>query len=195
MANNLFEDFDPVSSKQWKQKIQFELKGADYNETLIWNSPEDIKVKPFYHKDEFTKAFPVTSKASECKICQNIFVYDIEKSIERALDSINRGAESLRFTIENDSIDIEKLLAKLPLEKVTIYFNLTFLSIDFVKKIETIAKEKNATIFCNLDPIGQLAKDGNWFVTKEKNNFETLNLLSKETTTVSLLSINAALYQ
>jgi hypothetical protein len=28
-------------------KIQFELKGADYNETLIWNSPEDIKVKPF----------------------------------------------------------------------------------------------------------------------------------------------------
>jgi methylmalonyl-CoA mutase len=27
-------------------KIQFELKGADYNETLIWNSPEDIKVKP-----------------------------------------------------------------------------------------------------------------------------------------------------
>jgi methylmalonyl-CoA mutase len=28
MATNLFED--PVSSKQWKQKIQFELKGADY---------------------------------------------------------------------------------------------------------------------------------------------------------------------
>jgi methylmalonyl-CoA mutase len=25
-------------------KKQFELKGADYNETLIWNSPEDIKV-------------------------------------------------------------------------------------------------------------------------------------------------------
>jgi methylmalonyl-CoA mutase len=47
MATNLFDDFDPVSSKQWKQKIQFELKGADYNETLIWNSPEDIKVKPF----------------------------------------------------------------------------------------------------------------------------------------------------
>jgi methylmalonyl-CoA mutase len=34
MTTNLFEDFDPISSKQWKQKIQFEL-GADYNETLI----------------------------------------------------------------------------------------------------------------------------------------------------------------
>ena len=195
MATILFDDFNPVSSKKWKQKVQFELNGADYNETLIWNSPEDIKVKPFYHKDEFTKAYPVSTKASEFKICQNIFVFDIDKSIERALDSINRGAESLRFTIENDSIDIEKLLAKLPLEKITIYFNLTFLSIDFVKKIEIIAKEKNAVIFCNLDPIGQLAKDGNWFVTKEKNNFETLNLLSKVETTTSIISINSALYQ
>jgi methylmalonyl-CoA mutase len=192
---NLFNDFSPISSKQWKQKIQFELNGADYNETLIWNSPEDIKVKPFYHKDEFTKAFPVVTKAGEFKICQNIFVYDFEKSIERALDSLNRGAESLRFTIENESIEITKLLERLPLEKITVYLHLTFISIDFVKKIDAIAKQKNATIFCNLDPIGQLAKDGNWFVTKEKNNFETLNLLSKETTAISLISINAALYQ
>lgn len=195
MADTLFDDFSPISSKQWKQKIQFELKGADYNETLIWNSPEDIQVKPFYHKDEFTKAFSVNTKATEFKICQNIFVHDIEKSIERALDSLNRGADSIRFTIENESIDIVKLLEKLPLEKVTVYFNLAFLSIDFVKKIEEIAKQKNAKIFCNLDPIGQLAKDGNWFVTDEKNNFETLDLLSKETKTISLLSIDAALYQ
>ena len=191
----LFSDFNPVSSQQWKQKIQFELNGADYNETLIWNSPEDIKVKPFYHKDDFSKDFSVETKASEFKICQNIFVFDIEKSIERALDSIHRGAESLRFTIENETVDIVKLLEKLPLEKVTVYFNLTFLSNDFVKKISMFAKNKKVTIFCNLDPIGQLAKDGNWFVTKEKNNFETLNSLSKEADSVSLLSINAALYQ
>ncbi|TRX10572.1 methylmalonyl-CoA mutase subunit beta [Flavobacterium gawalongense] len=195
MTTNLFDDFNPISSKQWKQKIQFELNGADYNEILVWNSPEDIQVKPFYHKDEFKKAFPVTTKATQFKICQNIFVYDFEKSIERALDSLKRGADSLRFTIENESIDITKLLEKLPLEKVTVYFHLSFISIDFVKKIDAFAKKNNTLILCNLDPIGQLAKDGNWFVTKEKNNFETLNLLSKETTTVSLLSINAALYQ
>lgn len=192
---NLFDEFNPVSSKQWKQKIQFELNGADYNETLIWNSPEDIKVKPFYHRDEFLKDFSVVTKASEFKICQNIFVFDIEKSIERALDSINRGAESIRFTVENETIDIAKLLKKLPLEKITVYFNLTFISIDFVKKIDAIAKHENATIFCNLDPIGQLAKEGNWFPAKEKNNFETLNSLSKEVKSVSLISIDAALYQ
>ncbi|SHL95919.1 methylmalonyl-CoA mutase subunit beta [Flavobacterium xanthum] len=195
MAANLFDAFDPISSKQWKQKIQFELKGADYNETLVWNSPEDIQVKPFYHKDEFTKAFPVSTKASEFKICQNIFVYDVQKSIERALDSLSRGADSLRFTIENESIDITHLLEQLPLEKITVYFNLGFISIDFVKKIDAFAKKNNTIIFCNLDSIGQLAKDGNWFVTNEKNNFDTLNLLTTTTTSISLISINAALYQ
>ena len=195
MTTNLFDDFNPISAKQWKQKIQFELNGADYNETLVWNSPEDIQVKPFYHKDEFTKAYPVTTKATEFKICQNIFVFDVDKSIERALDTLSRGAESLRFTIENESIDVTNLLEKLPLEKVTVYFHLNFISIDFVKKIDVFAKKNNSTIFCNLDPIGQLAKDGNWFTTKEKSNFDTLNLLSTVTTSVSLISINASLYQ
>lgn len=195
MAATLFDDFNPISSKQWKQKIQFELKGADYNETLVWNSPEDIKVKPFYHKDEITKKHAVITKATQFKICQNIFVHDLEKSIERALDTLNRGAESIRFSIENESIDITNLLDNLPLKNVTIYFNLGFISIDFVKKIDAFAKKNKTRIFSNLDPIGQLAKDGNWFVTKEKNNFETLNLLSKQTTSISLISINAALYQ
>lgn len=192
---NLFDDFNPVPSKQWKQKIQFELNGADYNETLVWNSPEDIQVKPFYHKDELTGVAPINTKAGEFLVCQNIFVHDLEKSILRAKDSIDRGAESIRFTIEDDTTDVAKLLENLPLEKLVIYFKLTFLSIDFVKKIDKIAKEKKAQIYCNLDPIGQLAKDGNWFTTKEKSNFETLNLFSKETAHIALISVDGGLYQ
>ena len=47
MSKFLFEDFDEVSAKQWKQKIQYDLKGADYNDTLVWKSPEGINVKPY----------------------------------------------------------------------------------------------------------------------------------------------------
>jgi methylmalonyl-CoA mutase len=195
MSINLFSDFDSVSSKQWKQQIQFELKGADYNETLIWNSPEDIKVKPFYHKDEFEGGFSINTKATEFKICQNIFVHDLNKSISKANDSISRGAESIRFTIEDEKTDIKKLLENLPLENISVYFHLSFISIDFVKKIEAIAKAKKATIFCNLDPIGQLAQDGNWFTTPEKDNFETLNAIFVQKPSLSILSINVGLYQ
>lgn len=195
MATTLFEDFDPVSSKLWKQKIQFELNGADYNDTLIWNSPEDIKVKPFYHKDEFNKVFPVETRASEFKICQNIFVFDIDKSIERATESLKRGAESLRFTIENETIDITRLLNDLPLENVFVYFNLNCISIDFVHKINEICTRKKAIVFLNLDPIGQLAKEGNWFATESKNNFEALNFVATAIPDASLLSISSSLYQ
>jgi methylmalonyl-CoA mutase len=195
MTQNLFDDFSPVSAKLWKQRIQFELNGADYNETLIWNSPDDIKVKPFYDKEDVTKKLSVTTKASQFKICQNIYVFDINKSIAKAIDTLNRGAESIRFTLPEENLDIAKLLEQLPLEKITIYFHFQFISIDFVKKIEAIAIEKKATIYCLLDPIGQLAKDGNWYKTPEKNNFDTLNILAKEVSSLSIISIDSSLYQ
>ncbi|WP_343618283.1 methylmalonyl-CoA mutase subunit beta [Flavobacterium sp.] len=192
---NLFDDFNPISSKQWKQKIQFELDGADYNETVIWNSPEDIQVKPFYHRDEFSKSASVNTQASHFKICQNIFVHDIEKSIRRANNTLERGAESLRFTIQNENIDITKLLENIPLENKIVYFNLSFLSIDFVKKLNQISIARKAVFYCNLDPIGHLAREGNWFLTSDKNNFETLEKISKEAQNLSLLSIDSGLYQ
>ncbi len=190
----LFNEFEPVYSKQWKQQIQFELKGADYNDTLVWKSPEDIQVRPFYHFDE-SIVTDVATKATEFKIGQSIFVFDLDKSIANALDSVNRGAESLVFTIENENTDIEKLLNNLPLESVSIHFHLQFLSIDFVTKIESIAQAKNAKIYCNLDPIGHLAREGNWFVNEEKDNFETLNKLSNSISKTSFISIDAGLYQ
>lgn len=195
MATTLFDDFNPISSKQWKQKIQFELDGADYNETVIWHSPEDLQVKPFYHIDEFSRAAQVKTQASNFKICQNIFVYDIEKSIQRAINTIERGAESLRFTIENEKTDVQKLLETLPLENRTVYFNLKFISIDFVKLLDSISIQKKAIFFCNMDPIGHFAREGNWFTTSDKSNFETIEKIAKATTNLSLLSIDSGLYQ
>ena len=166
MKHSLFSEFDPIPSKQWKQKIQFELKGEDYNDTLIWNSPENIMVKPFYNGEDLPDNLPINSNTNGFKIGQNIFVFDLEKSIERALESINRGADNIIFTIENEEIDVAKLLEKLPLETCEIYFNLNFISVEYISKIEAIAKSKNAKIYCNLDPIGQFAKEGQGIVAR-----------------------------
>ena len=195
MANNLFEEFEAVSTKQWKQQIQFELKGANYNDTLIWDSPEDIKVKPFYDASDLDKIVSVTTKATEFKICQNIFVYDVDKSIARALNSIERGAESLRFSISDETVDVVKLLSALPLNEISVHFNFTFFSLAYIAKIDTFLKDKKASIFYNIDPIGQLAREGNWFTTPEKDNFETLSKVFKTNTQQSVISIDAALYQ
>lgn len=194
MADNLFDDFNPVTSKQWKQQIQYDLKGADYNETLLWESPEGIKVKPFYHIDEFESSISATQKTESFRITQDIFVHDVEKSIGRALETLNRGAESIRFTIEDETIDVAKLLEKLPLETNSVYFHLSFLSIDFVKTIDAIAKNRNMQIFVQIDPIGNLAKEGNWHTNLE-SDFDILNTLSISCQNINFLSVDASLYQ
>ena len=189
----LFSEFETVSSKQWKQQIQFELKGADYNETLVWESPEGIKVKPFYHNDEFENAITAIHPAQPFQIVQKIFVHDVELSNKKALDSLNRGAESVYFTIENDQIDCNELLKNLPSEKVIYYFNLPFLSVDFIGKLNAIISTNGLRAKLLVDPIGQLTKDGNWFNNLE-NDFDALNFLSSKETQ-AFININAKTYQ
>jgi len=192
MAEQLFNEFESVSSKQWKQQIQYELKGADYNETLVWESPEGIKVKPFYHNDEFKRKYAINTP-NGFAILQNIFVHDVALSNKRALETLNRGAESIRFTIENDKVSIEELMQNLPSEKTQYFFYLPFLSIDFVNKINAFTTKNNVTIIIQIDPIGQLCKDGNWFENLEKD-FEKLNLISKKTNN-PFITINSGIYQ
>ncbi|HRE79241.1 MAG TPA: methylmalonyl-CoA mutase subunit beta [Flavobacterium sp.] len=191
MAENLFNEFDPVTSKQWKQQIQYELKGADYNETLVWESPEGIKVKPFYHSDECDFNFEL-SGSNGFKIIQNIYVYDVKKSNERAIDSLKRGAESVRFTIESEAISLDELMGNLPKENVTYYFNLLFLSAEFVKKVGAFSTQNQFKIVILQDAVGQLAKDGNWFASLEKD-FNELKLISD--LNIPFLSCKTDLYQ
>jgi methylmalonyl-CoA mutase len=194
MAETLFNDFEHVSSKQWKQQIQYDLKGADYNDTLVSESPEGIKIKPFYHADETPELLYSSSKTEPFQICQNIFVFDVEKSVRRSLETLQRGAESLRFTIEDKTIDLAKLLETLPVEKTVVYFNLQFLSLEFVKQLNDIAQKRNAHFYVQLDPIHQLAKDGNWF-TDLKTDFEVLNHIKATCTSIQFLSVDGTLYQ
>jgi methylmalonyl-CoA mutase len=189
----LFQDFEPVSSKQWKQQIQYELKGADYNETLVWESPEGIKVKPFYHRDESDASLAIVTPKNAFSIVQKIFVHDVKMSNQRALDALQRGAESIHFTIENETISVDNVMQNLPLENTTYYFNLPFLSVDYVAKINEFATKNKAHCIIQIDPIGQLCKDGNWFENLN-SDFEKLNSIASQTS-VSFLTISSTTYQ
>lgn len=192
MSEKLFQDFESVSSKQWKQQIQFDLKGADYNETLIWESPEGIKVKPFYHNDEFENKVSVNTKVSSFKILQRIYVFDVEKSNKRTKETLNRGAESVYFYIEKPETDLSVLFLDLP-KNVVYYVKPLFLSEDFSFKINDFAKANDLQIKLLIDPINQLEKDGNWFTNLE-SDFSILNNLNAKIE-IPFLSIDLGLYQ
>lgn len=175
MSEFLFHEFQQVSSKQWKQLIQFDLKGEDYNETLIWKTNEGIDVKPFYHPDEF-KSFPEipSSNTTQWKICQTIFVADVQKSNKKAKVVLKRGAESLKFILPSKDISIEDLLKGINFDVTPIYIECQFLNSEFIQQISKISSK--AGIFVNTDIIGNLSRTGNWYSNLKEDHihFESI---------------------
>ncbi|WP_410880065.1 methylmalonyl-CoA mutase family protein [Myroides sp. DW712] len=161
MNHQLFEPFYSIPSKQWKNKIQYELAGADYNTTLVWESLEGIKVRPFYHRDD-RQSFTVDTKTSQWSILQPIYVYDVDKSIQNALTSLQKGTEALYFTIPHTKINLQQLLLALPQQGVY-FFRFAFLEETYIKQVILWAKQQAYTIHVLVDPIHQLVTDGNWF--------------------------------
>ena len=114
MSDTLFNEFNKTSSKEWKQKIQVDLKGADYNDSLIWKTREHIDVKPFYHPDEFTKnKFTSPLKTDHhWKVGQTLEVIDANKGNSDAKYAISKGCEAIRFIL-NTNINLNELVKDL----------------------------------------------------------------------------------
>ena len=190
--SDLFKDFNPVTAKEWKQKIQFDLKGADYNETLVWESPEGIKVKPFYHADDEV-ATPSVQKQTGWSIGQSIYAGNASLANKNALAALAKGAESLIFVVPSAEVKIATLLKDINLKETTIYFVFQFLSSSYVKGILDFVGDAKDYIYLNIDIIGNLAKDGNWFFNLEKDHAELKAILALDAK--NTMSVDVSLYQ
>ena len=193
MSNYLFHKFDKVSAKQWKQKIQVDLKGADYNNTLIWKNLEGIDVKPFYHLDDFKNGFKnIPGHPENFNITQPIFIDDEAIANHLILDSINRGAEAVFLSSEKE-FDIQKVFTNFPYT-TPLYFNFLFLSESFITELKSYFSEKNVSIFYNIDIIRNLARTGNWFKNL-KSDHAILEAILKNNKEENILSVDTSLYQ
>jgi methylmalonyl-CoA mutase len=163
MSKTLFNDFEGVSSKAWKQKIQVDLKGADYNDTLIWKTLEGIDVKPFYHPDEF-KSLPEisASKATQWKIGQIIEVFDAKEANKKALDAIKRGAEHIAFVLHSGDVQTEVLMHEINFAKTDVSLKMMFVLSDFVNQNEA-KKTFGSKLLLETDIIHHLVATGNWY--------------------------------
>ncbi|RDY61085.1 methylmalonyl-CoA mutase subunit beta [Flagellimonas nanhaiensis] len=199
MSNpGLFNEFSEVSTKQWKQKIQFDLKGADYNEALVWESLEGIKVKPFYNSEDLNglKTFDLPEKAS-WQIGQSIYAGDAQKANTKAREIVEKGVESLVITIPDEKIDFEALLSKIDLKKINLHFNFEFLAIDTIKNLLTFLDGKGAQAYLNIDIIGNLARSGNWYHNLEQDHrtLEEITQLAANREDINIMAVDLSLYQ
>ena len=196
--NFLFSEFDPVSAKQWKQKIQFDLKGADYNDALVWESLEGIKVKPFYHQEDLMNinSYQIP-KDHNWVVTQAIYAGQIEKANQKAKDALNRGAESLIFTLPDKKTDWKALFSEIALDITPIHLDFHYLDAEEVNVIIRTVKKDISKIHLNLDIIGHLAKTGNWYDNLQKDHqiLEQIVANCKNQHATTTLAVDMSLYQ
>jgi len=195
MDDYLFNDFPSVSSKAWKNKIQVDLHGKDYNKTLLTHLNEGISVKPFYHGDNF-KRVAIPKSPSSYKICQTIFIKDEKKANYLAKDALNRGANSIKF-IASKTFDIDSLFKDLqsnsPDDSLDIYFQFHFLDENFF--LGLMKKNKKLNLFLNIDIIGNLVRTGNWFKGLKQDHQILAAILKNNSKNNPVVNVDASNYQ
>ncbi len=191
---NLFPDFPKNSTKEWKQKIQFDLNGADYNDSLVWESLEGIKVKPFYDAADLEKQLLGTpSTANDWKVGQSIYVSDAKSANKKALDFLEKGVESICFVMPTEVIELDVLFKNIPLERIPIHLELHFLSFEYINFIKEFFKNSTRKIFLNIDLIGNLTRTGNWFFNRDQDHGILHDIIGLNFD--RLFSIDLSLYQ
>ncbi len=205
MANSkekLFSEFPPVSTEQWEEVIQKDLKGADYEKKLVWKTLEGLKVRPYYRQDnlegkEYLDSkpgeFPYTrgnnTNTNEWEIRQDIAVDDVKTANEYALFILDRGVTSLGFNVKckkgnckiKGAADMDALLKGVFIDCIGLYFNSGHNSPEILKFLTAYAdnkgidKSKITGAVC-YDPLGYLTIKGAW-ATDEEGDFESVRSL------------------
>ena len=170
-------EFPELSPQEWKLKVQAELGGLDYNEVLVWDSPEGIQVKPLYTRDdvEYTNS-NIINTASDWKVIADFsghpdqdfsYLYGFNLNDEQ-IENISRIPEYLDFFYH----------FKTPHE--------TIQRTDF-SKIPNLQ-------YLGFDCLGNLVATGNWY-RSENEDFHLGREMLKEKHFAKSLLVNASLYQ
>lgn len=193
MSKTLFDEFDPVSAKAWKQKIQADLKGADYNETLVTSTDEGIDIKPFYHTDNHDYGFTLPESPA-WYVTEKLYLENVDITIENAKDVIERGAESLWIIIPEADDKKLRFFEALKDDTTPLYVEFLVQDLPFFEKLDTLLKNQNKQVWLGFDPIHQLASTGNWFKSQKEDN-EIFLKIAQFSSFKNEIHIDARLYQ
>lgn len=135
--NKLFNEFPPITTEQWEEVINKDLKGADYDKKLVWKTIEGFNVKPYYRAEDLENLEYLSNNPGEAPytrgkqtngnqwdIRQDIHTTDIHQANITAIEAIKRGATSLGLRAKNvqNAEDMSALLSGIDLNKVKVNF-------------------------------------------------------------------------
>ncbi len=140
MANKekLFTEFQAPTTQEWLDKIEVDLKGADFQKRLVWRTNEGFDVQPFYRREDLAGLktpesmpgeFPFVrgnkKDSNEWYVRQNIAVTDPVEGNKKALDILMKGVNSIGFRFGGDQVSVDfikKLLKDIRLDIVEVSY-------------------------------------------------------------------------
>ena len=185
MAENkekLFDQFPPVSTEEWRAKVEVDLKGADFNKKLVWRTNEGFNVQPMYRAEDIkdlktTDSLPGeypyvrgTKTNNDWYIRQEIEVCCPKAANEKATEILGKGVTSLGFKLKEDldADGLKTLLAGIDLAKVEVNFDCCpnkalQLAKDLVEVVNAAGAADTFTGSIGFDPFRRLLKHGKDF--------------------------------
>lgn len=152
----LFDMFPPVSTEEWRAKVEADLKGAPFDKKLVWRTPEGFDVQPMYRREDIENLKTTGSLPGEYPFVrgtradndwltrQEIQGETAEQCNATALDVLNKGITSLGFRIDGEPTveTLETLLKDIEVPAVEINFSccpktalrLTRVLVEFLEK-------------------------------------------------------------
>lgn len=216
-AGGLFSEFPPVSTEQWEEKINQDLKGADYEKKLIWKTAEGLKVKPYYRAEDLKNLkemisslpgqFPYTrgtsSETNAWLISQDVETADPAKANELIKDATSRGADAVLLNASGikSAGDAETLLDGVDITKTVLNFNsapsysrlFRYLTENFNTLNNSIDNLKGVFDF---DPLSYVLLNGNFYSSQDDDLMQGLELLkeAKDIKGLKVLSVNGQFF-
>ena len=181
MSNHkLFQDFSPISSQEWRDKIDIDLKGANFDRKLVWKTLEGFNVQPYYRLEDNQKnpltdisanEFPYIrgqkTENNDWLIRQDFKLDNIDETNKMVLDALMRGVTSINLMIERNKLnsqnDFDRLMRGVELSAVELNFCSADSNADLMSMLANyIEKNKieNARGSFNIDPLALLSIKG-----------------------------------
>ena len=184
MANKekLFSEFQAPTTQEWLDKIEVDLKGADFQKRLVWRTNEGFNVQPFYRREDLKDLKAVDSLPGEFPfvrgnkkdnnlwyVRQDIVVDDAKAANAKALDILNKGVDSLGFRIAGKDVSAE-FIATLLDGIMPQYVELNFMTcqrhcVELAQILVAYFKEKQYPLAelkgsIDFDPISRIMRKG-----------------------------------
>ncbi len=188
-------EFPPVSTEQWEEVIRKDLKGADYEKKLIWNTLEGIPLRPYYRSGDIENLDHLKSAPGEFPfirgkkknsgdwlVRQDFYVKDRVSANTKAIDALMKGATSIGFVMDRSSNitagDIPDLIKDICLASAEVNFIFSNPPVDlpgviYMENISRGGTDSEVHGSLAYDPMGVLFTTGNYPEGGEEKAFDT----------------------